>query len=123
MGSPYDVAIIGAGAAGLAAAQELSGTGLRVALVEARDRVGGRVYTLHPPDLHYPIEVGAEFIHGMPAQTWELLEDSGLVACEIPDNHWIFETRGRGPLKRMRPRRIRNFFKRIDRALSGIPLS
>ena len=120
MGSCYDVAIIGAGASGLAAARELSRTGLRVAIIEARDRVGGRVYTLHPPEPIHPIELGAEFIHGMPAHTWELLEDSGLVACEVPGNHWIFSPSGRGERRRMRARRLRGFWKRIDRAFAGI---
>ncbi|MGH8641453.1 MAG: FAD-dependent oxidoreductase, partial [Burkholderiales bacterium] len=41
----YDVIIIGAGAAGLAAASELAPSGLRVLVLEARDRIGGRVWT------------------------------------------------------------------------------
>ena len=41
-----DVAIIGAGAAGIAAARRLSATGLSVGVVEARNRVGGRAHTL-----------------------------------------------------------------------------
>ena len=44
-----DVIIIGAGAAGLAAAATLVRAGRSVALVEARDRIGGRVYTIRPP--------------------------------------------------------------------------
>ena len=59
-----DVAVIGAGAAGLAAARELSGAGRRVVVLEARERIGGRIFTLHPPDFALPIELGAEFIHG-----------------------------------------------------------
>lgn len=41
-----DVVIIGAGAAGIAAARRLSATGLSVGVLEARDRVGGRAHTL-----------------------------------------------------------------------------
>ena len=41
-----DVIVIGAGIAGLAAARTLAEAGLRVALIEARDRVGGRIYTV-----------------------------------------------------------------------------
>ena len=63
-GVRFDVVVIGAGAAGLAAARDLSGAGRRVCLVKARGRIGGRVHTLHLPDLPLPIELGAEFIHG-----------------------------------------------------------
>ncbi|MDB5420458.1 MAG: amine oxidase, partial [Brevundimonas sp.] len=41
-----DIVIIGAGAAGIAAARRLSATGLSVGVLEARDRVGGRAHTL-----------------------------------------------------------------------------
>ena len=112
MPNNYDVAILGAGAAGLAAARELSSAGLRVALVEARDRIGGRIYTLHPPELLYPIELGAEFIHGTPASTWDLLETSGLTPYEVPDDHWTFQ--------KNRIHKIKDFWKRIDRALQDI---
>ena len=112
MSNSYDVALIGAGAAGLAAARELSQAGLRVAMVEARDRIGGRIYTLHPPELQYPIELGAEFIHGTPAHTRDLLETSGLTPYEVPDDHWMFE--------KNKIRKIRDFWKRIDRALQDI---
>ncbi|HEX4663657.1 MAG TPA: FAD-dependent oxidoreductase, partial [Terriglobales bacterium] len=46
-----DVIIIGAGVAGLSAAGMLSRAGIRVLVLEARDRVGGRVLTVHPPGL------------------------------------------------------------------------
>jgi len=51
----FDVIIIGAGAAGLAAARELSGAGKSVAVLEARSRIGGRIWTTHFPDLPLPI--------------------------------------------------------------------
>ena len=44
-----DVLVLGAGVAGLAAAQALSQAGLRVIVLEARDRVGGRVFTQRVP--------------------------------------------------------------------------
>jgi phytoene dehydrogenase-like protein len=43
----YDTLIIGAGAAGLAAARLLAGAGQRIAVLEARDRIGGRIFTRH----------------------------------------------------------------------------
>jgi monoamine oxidase len=76
----YDVAIIGAGASGLAAAQQLLQSGLRVCCLEARNRIGGRIYTVH--DAPVPIELGAEFVHGRPAEIVELAERAGLPLCE-----------------------------------------
>ena len=58
-----DVVVIGAGVAGLAAAAELAEHGLRVRVLEARDRVGGRILTVRPDGLSLPIELGAEFVH------------------------------------------------------------
>ncbi|HET7622647.1 MAG TPA: FAD-dependent oxidoreductase, partial [Gemmatimonadaceae bacterium] len=54
-----DVAVIGAGAAGLAAARSVADAGRSVLLLEARDRVGGRIWTVD-----HGIELGAEFVHG-----------------------------------------------------------
>jgi len=45
--SEVDVAVIGAGAAGIAAARELAAAGLDVLLIEARDRIGGRPWTFN----------------------------------------------------------------------------
>jgi monoamine oxidase len=60
--------VIGAGMAGLAAARDLVDAGQKVIVLEARDRIGGRVYTNHTlSDL--PVEFGAEFIHGDTAPT------------------------------------------------------
>jgi monoamine oxidase len=84
----FDVAIIGAGAAGLAAARVLSGAGRRVCLLEARNRIGGRVSTLHLPDLPLPIELGAEFIHGESETTFSIVDAAALTALELPDTHW-----------------------------------
>jgi monoamine oxidase len=58
-----DVAVIGAGIAGLAAAGVLARAGLRTVVLEARDRVGGRIWTsTRWPDL--PVDLGASWIHG-----------------------------------------------------------
>lgn len=60
--------VIGAGMAGLTAAQDLFGAGEKVVVLEARDRIGGRVYT-DRSFANYPVEFGAEFIHGDRAPT------------------------------------------------------
>jgi len=82
-----DVLILGAGAAGLAAARDLSHAGLRVTVIEARPRVGGRILTLHDPRSPVPLELGAEFIHGASADTLPLAQAAGLAVIELPDTH------------------------------------
>jgi monoamine oxidase len=76
MRSP-DIIVIGAGAAGLAAARRLHDSGHHVTLLEARDRVGGRAWTRFDLAPH-PVELGAEFIHGDNVITWELARKYGL---------------------------------------------
>src|SRR5947209_40343 len=56
-----EVAIIGAGVAGLEAARVLHEANVDIAILEARERIGGRVFTMHDPKLPMPIELGAEF--------------------------------------------------------------
>jgi len=82
-----DVLVIGAGAAGLAAAAELSRAGLRVTVIEARPRIGGRILTLHDPLVPVPIELGAEFVHGEAASTMDQLRAARLRVDELPDDH------------------------------------
>jgi monoamine oxidase len=67
-----EIVIIGAGAAGLAAAAELAASQCSVSILEARDRIGGRVLTRRDPELAIPLELGAEFIHGQsqPVMDW-----------------------------------------------------
>jgi monoamine oxidase len=65
--SEPDVIVIGAGVAGLTVARDVTTAGLRVLLLEARGRLGGRVLTHHTPD--GPIELGAEFVHGAVEET------------------------------------------------------
>lgn len=60
--------IIGAGTAGLAAAHDLHTAGEPVTILEARDRIGGRVHT-DRAFAGVPVEFGAEFIHGDEAPT------------------------------------------------------
>lgn len=68
----FDVVILGAGAAGLSAADALVRAGKRVAVLEARDRLGGRIATVHPAFSPAPVELGAEFVHGRPAAIFDL---------------------------------------------------
>ena len=105
----FDVIIIGAGAAGLAAARNLAG--LRVAILEARDRIGGRIHTLHPTDLALPIELGAEFVHGEAEATFDVVDNAALLAYELPDDHWWSED---GAWKKV------DFWEDLDRLFAKI---
>ena len=80
--SDFDVAVIGAGAAGLCAAADLCRSGCSVVLLEARERIGGRIYTHRSAALPYPIELGAEFIHGEAPVTTTLLRAAGVLAVD-----------------------------------------
>lgn len=80
-----DVIIIGAGVAGLAALHDLDRAGKRVLVLEARDRIGGRIYTMHDPLSSLPLELGAEFVHGRPAETWDVIHDAGLAVYDGTD--------------------------------------
>jgi monoamine oxidase len=71
------VVIVGAGIAGLAAAGYLSNTGWQVEVVEARDRVGGRIHT--DRSLGVPLERGASWVHGVTGNPMvRLVQQAGL---------------------------------------------
>lgn len=72
---PYTILIIGAGASGLMAASVLAKENYEVILIEARDRIGGRIHTVQS-DFSLPVEMGAEFMHGKQPQTLSLIRES-----------------------------------------------
>ena len=97
--SAGSILIIGAGAAGLAAARDLSRAGWTVTVLEARDRIGGRIFTLSETDSPAPIELGAEFIHGRSPALWEIARAAHLKIHEVSEHHWYFDD---GKLSRSR---------------------
>lgn len=80
-----DVIVIGGGISGLAAAYKLSMQGLRVLLLEARDRLGGRIHTSKSPHYGTCAELGAEFIHGTCDELWKLVREAQLQTVEYTD--------------------------------------
>ncbi|HWB34205.1 MAG TPA: NAD(P)/FAD-dependent oxidoreductase [Candidatus Paceibacterota bacterium] len=84
----YDIIIVGAGAAGLMAARELSKAGKKVIILEARDRIGGRIYPLPAEEWGYEAMGGGEFVHGEAPITRGLLKDIGAHTDSNADGQW-----------------------------------
>lgn len=84
----YDTIIVGGGIAGLACARRLLNDGKKVLVLEARPRVGGRIYTRHDPLTESPIELGAEFIHDAPQTILKELEAGGILFHDVVDTHF-----------------------------------
>src|SRR3954470_423249 len=89
-----DVIIIGAGVAGMACAEILADAGKTVIMVEARHRVGGRILTHYDEREHFPIELGAEFVHGEHPLLIKRIEGAGLRLRRINEEPWCKEPDG-----------------------------
>jgi monoamine oxidase len=84
-----DVAVIGGGISGLGCARRLRLAGLRVIVLEARDRIGGRVRTFRPADGGPPVELGAQVVHGRHNPVREFLDDAALGPADRPTAHVV----------------------------------
>lgn len=85
LGAPRpDVVVIGAGVAGLTAARELGRAGLRVQVLEARGRVGGRIRTERLGGT--PVDLGAAWIHGSAPDVVALAKATGARTVVSPDD-------------------------------------
>ncbi len=83
----FDVAIVGAGAAGLAAALELTNAGRSVVILEARERAGGRAHTFIARG-ELPLDAGCGWVHSVDRNVLvPLIEDAGL-ALEKSAANW-----------------------------------
>jgi monoamine oxidase len=82
------IIVIGAGVAGLTAARDLMRGGEEVRVLEARDRIGGRILTERSETLRVPIELGAEFLHGEAKEVAEVSREAGLLVCDVRGERW-----------------------------------
>ncbi|TWI95896.1 monoamine oxidase [Mucilaginibacter frigoritolerans] len=86
-----EVLIIGAGAAGLMAAYTLAQAGKKVTVLEARERSGGRIHTLHNELFFKHVELGAEFIHGDLPVTLQLLKEANIDYLPASGEMWQYK--------------------------------
>lgn len=107
-----DAVVIGAGAAGLATAVDLRRAGKNVTVLEARGRVGGRVFTYRDPAVTAPIELGAEFLHGSTPETDAIIKEAQLTAVEVVGEHWQAED---GHFSQ-----VDDFWRDVDRVLGKL---
>ena len=73
----HDVVVIGAGISGLAAARLLTDHGLNVIVLEARERVGGRTYTIRDPSFNYT-DLGGAYVGPEQRRITRLAKQLGL---------------------------------------------
>lgn len=80
-----EVIIIGAGAAGLGAAREQHKASVAISLIEARDRLGGRIWT--QPAGSLGVEMGIIY----PPAVWSLIDAAGWKIEKVPDERWLLQ--------------------------------
>ncbi len=100
---PAHVVVVGAGAAGLMAARELARAGRQVTILEARDRLGGRIYPLPEAEFGYGAEGGAEFVHGAAVVTRALMREAGLSLAPRHGTRWSTRTGALAPAEPVMP--------------------
>lgn len=83
-----DVVVIGAGVAGLGAARVLHDEGIELVVLEARERLGGRIFTVRDDELPVAIELGAEFVHGSAPELHEIARAARLTVADVYGERW-----------------------------------
>src|ERR671910_408898 len=94
MSTDVDVVIVGAGAAGAAAARRLAESGLSVMLLEATARVGGRAWTYSIADL--PLDLGCGWLHSADRNPWTRIAEAGGFVVDHREPAWGVQYRDLG---------------------------
>lgn len=89
------VIVIGAGMAGITAARKLQNNGYEVVVLEARDRIGGRIFT--NDTLGTPLDFGASWIHGPSGNPITHLTNEYKITTKETDftNTYLYDQNGR----------------------------
>ena len=115
--APRRIVVVGAGMAGLAAARRLQAQGHDVRVLEARDRIGGRIWTsTRWPDA--PLDLGASWIHGMrgnPLTDLARTAQAQLLTTRY-DSNITYGTSGK-PLSQAEERRLDALHQQVTSAL------
>ena len=135
MASDVDVVVVGAGVAGLVAARDLTRNGFRIAVLEARDRVGGRLLNAMLPG-GAPVEVGGQWVGPGQTRVLDLITELGLSLFPTHDEgRHVAELNGRmvtytGRIPRLNPAVLADIgfgLWRLDHAVrvadSGLPVN
>lgn len=94
MNSKPDIAIIGAGAAGVGAARRLAGSGLSVSVFEALPRIGGRAWTLQTPVA--ATDLGCGWLHSGERNPWTRIAEEAGIAVDRRPSAWNRQDRESG---------------------------
>ena len=114
--------IVGAGAAGLMTARELARAGKGVTIVEARDRCGGRIYSLPIEEFGYAAEGGAEFVHGPAPVTRALMREAGVSLLPSGGTRWSTRT-GRLLPDEYSPPHMARFYHALSTVHADLPIA
>ncbi len=118
--SDYDIAVIGAGAAGLAAGLKLQAAGRSFIVLEARDRIGGRAFT-DTATLGLPFDCGAHWLHAAAQNPFTKIADRLGIRynSRISFDDWMLFAAGREAPERITEEAggyIDDVLRRIDKA-------
>ena len=114
-----DVIIIGAGVAGLAAAQRLTTKGAKVLILEARNRIGGRVWT--DSRLGFALEMGAQWIHGTKNNPIATMAKQNNLSTKITDFERVTTFNEQGEISARLEQEIERHFEDLTERIDNHP--